>query len=319
MQHIAVVGAGLIGASWAIVFARAGRQVALFDSAADCRAELPTRLHDMLTHSAALLPADTTIDAVMARIQIVADLTQAVSQADYVQEAVSENLALKRKVFAELDALAPGHAILASSTSTYGASGFTANLRGRDRCLVAHPATPPHVLPVVELAPAAWTRPTVLAEVEAFMRAIGQHPVRIHKEIPGFVLNRLQGALLMEMFRVIAEGVITPGDADALIAQGLGLRWAALGPLAGIDLNAPDGIADYLHRYGHIFNDMAREAGMPAPVNDALIAALAQAQRATLPLEQLPARRNWRDQAIGQVRHAVAAALAASPVRPATP
>ncbi|MFQ6686679.1 phosphoribosylglycinamide formyltransferase, partial [Bordetella pertussis] len=147
-------------------------------------------------------------------------------------------------------------------------------LAGRARCLVAHPMTPPHLSPVVEMAASAWTDPQALAGAETFMRSLGQHPVRIRKEIPGFVLNRLQGALLMEMFRVIADDVISPADADALISQGLGLRWATLGPLEGVDLNAPGGIADYLQRYGHIFNDMAAGQGLPAPVDAELISAL---------------------------------------------
>ncbi|CFL91045.1 3-hydroxyacyl-CoA dehydrogenase [Bordetella pertussis] len=226
-------------------------------------------------------------------------------RADYVQEAVSENLAFKRTLFAELDALAPGHALLASSTSTYGASQFTEALAGRARCLVAHPMTPPHLSPVVEMAASAWTDPQALAGAETFMRSLGQHPVRIRKEIPGFVLNRLQGALLMEMFRVIADDVISPADADALISQGLGLRWATLGPLEGVDLNAPGGIADYLQRYGHIFNDMAAGQGLPAPVDAELISALDGAMRAALPLERLEAKRGWRDRAIAGVRVAL--------------
>lgn len=165
--------------------------------------------------------------------------------------------------------------------------------------------TPPHLSPVVEMAASAWTDPQALAGAEAFMRSLGQHPVRIRKEIPGFVLNRLQGALLMEMFRVIADDVISPADADALISQGLGLRWATLGPLEGVDLNAPGGIADYLQRYGHIFNDMAVGQGLPAPVDAELISALDGAMRAALPLERLEAKRGWRDRAIAGVRVAL--------------
>lgn len=305
MNHVAVIGGGIIGASWAVVFARRGLEVTIVERDAACLAELPARLAGMIERSASLLRAGEQPGDVAARIGATDALAAAVGRADYVQEAVSENLALKRTLFAELDALAPAHALLASSTSTYGASQFTEGLAGRARCLVAHPMTPPHLSPVVEMAASAWTDPQVLAGAEAFMRSLGQHPVRIRKEIPGFVLNRLQGALLMEMFRVIADDVISPADADALISQGLGLRWATLGPLEGVDLNAPGGIADYLQRYGHIFNDMAVGQGLPAPVDAELISALDGAMRAALPLERLEAKRGWRDRAIAGVRVAL--------------
>lgn len=305
MNHVAVIGGGIIGASWAIVFARRGLEVTIVERDAACLAGLPARLAGMIERSASLLRAGEQPGDVAARIGATDALAAAVGRADYVQEAVSENLAFKRTLFAELDALAPGHALLASSTSTYGASQFTEALAGRARCLVAHPMTPPHLSPVVEMAASAWTDPRALAGAETFMRSLGQHPVRIRKEIPGFVLNRLQGALLMEMFRVIADDVISPADADALISQGLGLRWATLGPLEGVDLNAPGGIADYLQRYGHIFNDMAAGQGLPAPVDAELISALDGAMRAALPLERLEAKRGWRDRAIAGVRVAL--------------
>lgn len=305
MNHVAVIGGGIIGASWAVVFARRGLEVTVVERDAACLAGLPARLAGMIERSASLLRAGERPGDVAARIGATDELAAAVGRADYVQEAVSENLALKRTLFAELDALAPDHALLASSTSTYGASQFTEALAGRARCLVAHPMTPPHLSPVVEMAASAWTDPQALAGAEAFMRSLGQHPVRIRKEIPGFVLNRLQGALLMEMFRVIADEVISPADADALISQGLGLRWATLGPLEGVDLNAPGGIADYLQRYGHIFNDMAAGQGLPAPVDAELISALDRSMRAALPLERLEAKRGWRDRAIAGVRVAL--------------
>ncbi|CCN05046.1 putative 3-hydroxyacyl-CoA dehydrogenase [Bordetella bronchiseptica Bbr77] len=305
MNHVAVIGGGIIGASWAVVFARRGLEVTIVERDAACLAGLPARLAGMIERSASLLRAGEQPGDVAARLGATDALAAAVGRADYVQEAVSENLALKRTLFAELDALAPAHALLASSTSTYGASQFTEALAGRARCLVAHPMTPPHLSPVVEMAASAWTDPQALAGAETFMRSLGQHPVRIRKEIPGFVLNRLQGALLMEMFRVIADDVISPADADALISQGLGLRWATLGPLEGVDLNAPGGIADYLQRYGHIFNDMAAGQGLPAPVDAELISALDGAMRAALPLERLEAKRGWRDRAIAGVRVAL--------------
>ena len=183
----------------------------------------------------------------------------------------------------------------------YWARGQLASARAR--CLVVHPATPPHLLPVVELAPAPFTPPATFARARAFMTRVGQTPVEVKRELPAFVMNRLQGVLLLEMFRLIREGYVSPEDADALIRDGFGLRWAFLGPLEGVDLNAPGGIADYLTRYGRIFDAMANEAGVEGrSVTPELIAMLDSAMRAKLPLDQLGARTAWRDRSIAALR-----------------
>ena len=214
---------------------------------------------------------------------------------------MEEDADIKAALFADLDRLASADAILASSTSSIGASRFADALAGRARVLVAHPATPPHLIPVVEMVPAPFTSEAVVAQAFATMRSVGQVPVRVNRERPGFVMNRLQGALLTEMFSVVRDGLMTPGDVDALIRDGFGLRWAWLGPLEGVDLNAPGGIADYLARYGFMFDQMARERGATEPVvTEAIVDTLQAAMRDTLPLDALPttrrsgATRAWR-------------------------
>ncbi|CAM4086044.1 3-hydroxyacyl-CoA dehydrogenase [Kerstersia similis] len=305
MKQIAVIGSGIIGTSWAVVFARAGLQVRLYDGDAMQRERAVAVLRETVRASAALLREGDSVEAVLARVQVVDALDAALDGADYVQEAISEQLDAKRALFAAMDARLAPAVILASSSSTYGVSLFVEDLPGRARCLVVHPMTPPHLMPVVEVAPAPWTSAVVTQQAFAFMQALGQVPVHIHKEISGFVLNRLQGALLAEMFQVIADGVISARDADLLLSQGLGLRWATVGPLEGVDLNAPGGIADYLQRYGHIFNGMAAEKGLPAPVDEALAARLDAEMRASLALDGLARKRSWRDLAVVQVRQAM--------------
>lgn len=305
MKQIAVIGSGIIGTSWAVVFARAGLQVRLYDGDAMQRERAVAVLRETVRASAALLREGDSVEAVLDRVQVVDALDAALDGADYVQEAISEQLDAKRALFAAMDARLAPAVILASSSSTYGVSLFVEDLPGRARCLVVHPMTPPHLMPVVEVAPAPWTSAVVTQQAFAFMQALGQVPVHIHKEISGFVLNRLQGALLAEMFQVIADGVISARDADLLLSQGLGLRWATVGPLEGVDLNAPGGIADYLQRYGHIFNGMAAEKGLPAPVDEALAARLDAEMRASLALDGLARKRSWRDLAVVQVRQAM--------------
>jgi L-gulonate 3-dehydrogenase len=179
-----------------------------------------------------------------------------------VQENGPEKVDVKIAIYAELDRLAPHDAILASSTSAIVASKFTEGLAGRHRCLVAHPVNPPHLVPVVELCGAPWTSPKVIARARAIYAGIGQVPVLVKKEIEGFILNRLQGALLTEAMKLVGEDYVSPQDLDHVVKNGLGLRWSFLGPFETIELNAPGGIADYIARYSAFYQRLADD---PAP------------------------------------------------------
>ena len=165
----------------------------------------------------------------LARIHPAATLEDAVRDAEHVQENGPENLADKKALFAVLDKAARPDAVLASSTSGIPASSFTKRLAGRARCLVAHPVNPPYLVPLVELCPAPWTAPETVVRTRALMLRAGQAPVTVNKEIAGFALNRLQGALLAEAFRLLADGVISPADLDAIVKHGLGLRGRSWG------------------------------------------------------------------------------------------
>src|SRR5450756_2717064 len=194
MNRIAIVGTGMIGRAWALVFAEAGLGVAVWDpdpAATGKAIEFVARqLGDM--QRAGLLQESP--DAIVARITPAATLQAALRDADYVQENGPEKLDLRREVFAELDRLAPEGAILASSTSGMPASSFTGHLKGRHRCLVAHPGNPPYLLPLVELCPSEWTSDDTLQRAHALMRRANRQPAIVRLEREGFVLNRLQGA-----------------------------------------------------------------------------------------------------------------------------
>ena len=308
MTKVAVIGAGLIGRAWSIVFARAGFEVALWDSAAaavpEARAFIAARLPEL--RDAGLL-ADPP-EAVLARVHPTATLAEAVAGAAHVQENGPERVADKQALFAELDRAAAPDTVLASSTSGIPASAFTEPLPGRARCLVAHPVNPPYLVPLVELCPAPWTDPEAVARTRALMERAGQVPVTVKHEVAGFVLNRLQGALLAEAFRLLAADAISPEDLDATVKHGLGLRWSFMGPLETIDLNAPGGLADYCARYGALYAQMQREM-TPMAWDQALVDRLHAARRAAVAEAEVPARHAWRDRRL----MALAAHKAAQP------
>jgi 3-hydroxyacyl-CoA dehydrogenase len=294
MAKIAVIGAGLIGRSWSIVFARAGFDVALWDKFPDqvprARDFIADRLPEL--RGAGLIEEEP--ETVLARIGGVDDLAEALAGVIHAQENGPERVPEKQALFADLDRLAPAEAVLASSTSGIPASAFTESLPGRARCLVAHPVNPPYLVPVVELCPAPWTDKEVVRRTRALMEQAGQVPATVAKEMDGFALNRLQGALLAEAFRLIADDVITPADLDALVKHGLGLRWSFMGPLETIDLNAPGGLADYCDRYGPLYAAMQRQM-TPLDWDAALVGRLHNARREELPANLRDVRQEWRD------------------------
>jgi len=295
MPRIAIIGSGLIGRAWAMVFARAGWDAALYD-AIDGAAEralalIGEGLDELARHG---LVADPKGSA--ARVRAAKSLADALDGASYVQENVPETVEAKRAIFAELDALAAPGTVLASSTSAIVASLFTQELKGRARCLVAHPVNPPHLVPIVELSGAPWTSAETIARAKAVYESVQQVPILVRREVEGFILNRLQGALLAEAFRLVGEGYVSPQDLDKTIKDGLGLRWSFMGPFATIELNAPGGIADYCARYTGFYKHLqAKPAGIEV-FEEKNISSLLKEWGRPADAEQLAARTRWRDQ-----------------------
>ncbi len=296
MTKVAVIGSGFVGRAWAISFARAGCDVALWDkdsgALAKALAWVETALPGLEAHD--LLNGDAA-SVVQARIRTAPSLEAALEGAAHVQENAPENLGVKRDVFARLDTLAPPDAALASSTSALLPSAFTAALPGRARCLVAHPINPPYLVPAVEIVPAPWTDAAVVGRAASLLRAAGHVPIIMNREIDGFVVNRLQGALLEESFRLVADGYARVEDIDAALRDGLALRWSFMGPFETIDLNAPGGVRDYAERYqgiyASIFPSTQRRVDWNGPAMDSIEAD----RRKRLPADKLAARRAWRD------------------------
>ncbi|SAH94887.1 3-hydroxyacyl-CoA dehydrogenase [Bordetella ansorpii] len=297
MSTVAIIGCGLIGQGWAIVFARSGWQVRLHDPDAAARAEAPRLVRQQLL---ALEKHGLLEDAegIAQRVGVADTLADALAGVDYVQENSPERLEVKLALFAELDRLAPPEAIIGSSTSSIPTSAFTAALPGRARCLVAHPVNPPYLVPVVELSGAPWTDAATIERAREIMCAVGQKPVTVRREIEGFVLNRLQGALLQEAFRLVQAGIASAEDIDVTVKDGLGLRWSFMGPFETIDLNAPGGIADYCARYGGLYASIGATQQQCVPWEGELVDDLQRQRRQQLDASELPARRFWRDDAL---------------------
>jgi 3-hydroxyacyl-CoA dehydrogenase len=307
-QRVAIVGVGLIGRAWAVVFARAGWAVRLFDPHAETLEAAPGLINDELQALARYgLVKDP--EAAAGCISIAKGIADALDGAAFVQENGPETVEAKVKIFDELDRLAAPGTLLVSSTSAIVASRFTEGLSGRSRCLIGHPVNPPHLVPLVELCGAPWTAPDAVERAREIYRGVGQVPVTVKREVNGFVLNRLQGALLAEAFRLVGEGYVSAEDLDHTVKDGLGLRWSFLGPFETIELNAPGGIPDYCARYTGFYKELAASAAGPdvyqSPNVDQVIAAwphLPSSDR----IAALTKRRNERLAALAAHKLAVA-------------
>jgi L-gulonate 3-dehydrogenase len=292
---IGIVGAGLVGAGWAIVFARAGHDVAIFDESAAVRSSVMALIANNVRDLKSFDLITESVEAVLARIRVTSTLSDAVATAGYVQESAFESVAVKTKLYAELDQVVPAGVPIGSSTSGIPASAFTAACKTRDRMFIAHPVNPPYLVPLVELVPAPWTAPTYIDAAYELMVSVDQDPIRIRREVEGFVLNRLQGALLNEAWALFDEGYASAEDIDKTISTGLGLRWSFMGPFETIDLNAPAGVADYAQRLGPLYHSVANSRTQPKAWSPDLIARVETERREKLSAAELNKRRAWRD------------------------
>ena len=295
VKSIAIVGSGLIGRAWAMIFARGGYAVRLYDSVPGVAAHAVVRCAHGLSDLAEAGLCDDPAGAA-ARITHADTLAEAVADVVLVQENGPEQVEIKHAIFAELDRLAPPGAILASSSNTIRISLFAEGLAGRGRCLIAHPVNPPHLIPLVELSGAEFTAPEVITAAREIYESIGQVPITVLKEIEGFILNRLQGALLAEAFRLVDEGYVSPQDLDKTVKDGLGLRWSFMGPFETIELNAPGGIADYCARYTGFYKRLAAAPPAPAVYDTPRVAEQWHA------VHDIPEKMRWRDHKLAALR-----------------
>tara|TARA_B110000027_G_scaffold89626_1_gene94888 strand:+ start:1872 stop:2804 length:933 start_codon:yes stop_codon:yes gene_type:complete len=294
MKNVGVIGGGLIGASWAAIFSKSGLNVYVHDSFPNV---FDTFIERVTLFLEELKSIDENIDVEdsLSRISIGVTLEHLCKSAEYIQESAPEILNIKQELFAKLDNLAPDHVIIASSSSAMPISSITQNLKGQHRCIIAHPANPPHLIPCVEICPGPNTSNVAIEKAKSVFDISGASSVNVKKEIDGFVLNRLQGALLNEALRLYSDGYASSDEIDATIRDGLGLRWAFMGPFETIDLNAPGGIRDYMARYGPMYMDMAKTQTKLPDWSDKAGEMLEQERRKILPEDQLQERAKKRN------------------------
>ncbi|MFK5978832.1 MAG: 3-hydroxyacyl-CoA dehydrogenase [Rhizobiaceae bacterium] len=296
MANVAIIGCGLVGRAWAISYAKGGMDVVMWDRDADAPKAAMNYISDILREleEHGLLNG-ANCETVLARISIANTLVDAVKNADHIQENTPEFVDQKKEIFAELDAAAPDDCIIGSSTSAILPSKFTEGLKGAHRCLVMHPINPPYIIPAVEIVPAPWTSDEVVERSRQLLLSAGHAPIVMKRELDGFVMNRLQGALMEEAFRLVDKGYATAEDVDVGIREGLALRWSFMGPFETIDLNAPGGIRDYAERYEQIYIPIFEQSNWRADWRGPVMDKIEKDRRERLPKDKLGERAVWRD------------------------
>jgi carnitine 3-dehydrogenase len=248
VRRVGIVGAGVIGGGWALHYLRMGFDVDVYDPAPEAESGL-LRLRD--TAWPVLERLGLRPGASPDRLAFRADLAGAVAEADLVQENGPEDGAVKRGILADIDRVAPPEVIIVSSTSGLAMTMLQADCVHPQRCVVGHPFNPPYLIPLVEVVGGQLTDPAAVDWLAEFYRAVGKRPLRLSRELPGFVANRLQEAMWREALHMVATGEATVEEIDASIAHGPGLRWALMGPILTFHLaGGTRGMAHMLDHFG---------------------------------------------------------------------
>jgi 3-hydroxyacyl-CoA dehydrogenase len=229
IRRVAIIGTGVIGASWSALFLSKGLEVVATDVAPNAEAAMKRFIDSAWP---VLNRLGLATGASQSKLSFTADLATAVKGADLVQENGPERIEFKRKLYAQLDELLPADVIIASSSSGLTMSEIQSSCGSHpERCVIGHPFNPPHLVPLVEIVGGANTSEETIQRVAEFYTALGKRTIRLHKEVPGHVANRLQSALSREVYHLVAEGVVSAADADTALSWGPGLRWGIMGSL----------------------------------------------------------------------------------------
>ena len=296
MTKIATIGCGLIGQGWATVFAQAGFDVVMYDispeAAEHALSAMEKRVADLVAFDL-ISPSDAP--AILNRLTVVTSLEEALQGVVYIQESGPERIEIKREITERLDALAAPDVPIGSSTSGISASRYCEDIVGRHRCLVVHPINPPHLIPAVEIVPTPWTDDNIMSTTKNLMQTSGRETIVLSKEIDGFVVNRLQGALLEEAFKLVGSGIVSGADLDKAICDGLGLRWSFMGPMQTIHLNAPEGVEQYVERYGTMYRDFGLGSYDEVDWKEVVESALKVQLETLIPVADIPTKQAERD------------------------
>ena len=269
LMKCAVVGTGVIGRGWMYVFSRAGCPTHIFD-------EDPTQTRKALDWYDQTLEEDikddfiTESDAGKCRslVSDFTDLGQALSGIEYIQESGPENLEIKHEIFLRIDKVAERDAIIGSSTSAIDINLIAEGVPGISRCITAHPFNPPHIVPIVEVMATKQTDPSVTTRAVDFLKRVGQKPVVMNYFLPGYLINRIQAAVVREAIHLVTRGAASVEDVDTLMSHGLGLRWALFGSFGINHTNADGGVREYYARYGKAYQSIMNELDSTPPSFD---------------------------------------------------
>jgi len=252
LHRIAIVGTGVIGASWAAYYLARGFDVVATDPGPQAETNLRKYVDDawpLLTQVG--LSAGASRD----RLTFSADMSRALAQADWVQENAPERPDFKIKLFAQMDEATPPNAILASSSSGITMDVIQSGCKRPERCVIGHPFNPPHVVPLVEVVGGAKTSEATIERAMTFYADIGKKPVRLHKALPGHVANRFQAALYKEVLYLVQQGVLSVADADVAVCYGPGIRWGVMGP--SLQWHVGGGQGGIQHFMEHLMDPLA--------------------------------------------------------------
>ena len=261
IRRIAVVGTGVIGASWSAFYLSRGFDVVATDPAPNAESALRKYVDEAWASLTRFGLAD---GASRDQLTFTPNLRVALAEADLVQENAPERPEFKAKLFAEMDEIAPVDSILASSSSSIPIDVTQANCRHPERCVIGHPFNPPHVVPLVEVVGGANTSEAAIEQAMAFYASVGKKPIRLHKGIPGHAANRLQAALYREILYLVQQGVLSVSDADIAVSYGPGLRWGVMGPSLQWHLGGgAGGIHHYMDHLMEPLTDLMKSLQMP--------------------------------------------------------
>lgn len=297
-ERILVLGAGAIGTALTAVFVEAGYGVNLLDPDAAARESATAAVE---RHRAAIARAGLSTDAAEGELRLIARPDEA-GVAVLAIEAAAEDRDVKAALFQDLLRAMDETTVLATTSSAIPISAIVPKAADQQRCLVAHPGNPPSLIRVLELVPGPGTAPETVTRAAALFTAAGFDPIALGHELPGFVFNRLQSALLREAYRLVDEGVVDVDGLDRLVRDGLGPRWALSGPFETADLNTAGGIRGHAARLGPAYAAIGASRGETNPSwSPALVDRVAAERRRLLPEEALPTRRAWRETALADL------------------
>src|SRR5246500_2268617 len=267
IRRVAIIGTGVIGASWSALYLAKGLQVVATDVAPNAEAALKKFVD---TAWPALKRLGLSAGASQSNLKFTAALAEAVKGADLVQENGPERIDFKKKLYGQLDELLPPDVIIASSSSGLTMSEIQSGAASHpERCVIAHPFNPPHLIPLVEIVGGAKTSEETIRRAAEFYTSIGQRTVRLNKEMPGHVANRLQAALAREVYYLVAEGVVSATDVDTALCWGPGLRWGIMGNMMLNHLGGGSGgIEHFFHQFAGPMTAWWKTLGSPGVAPD---------------------------------------------------